>query len=1048
MKLDNGMQVLLIHDPNMGYAARHTKKPANEWVSGHQHRQVLLEDDEEYSYTTAAAIAVAVGSFSDPEELQGAAHFLEHAVFLGCAAYPAEAGLDAFLTRNAGGSNAWTEPEYTCFHLDVDADALPGALGRLAALLRAPLLRRAALAREVLAVDSEFTGTLQSNTARAMQLLSATAAPGHPLRKFSWGNKRSLWDRPEATGVDVQAVLRAHFEKYYGAQNLRAAVLSDRSLDELQALVTAHFGDIARAPLDAPEFGSAGPPFSGNMLYIMPAVGHCHQLTVTWQWPSQRGLYAKKADAYFAHLLCHGGDGSLLSALKRRGWATAVTAGCDEDGMLASSACWLFQVTISLTDAGAAACVADAPAIALRPLDLLFACLGLIAANGINDTIWGELAALADIDFQYQEPADDVDEWVSDLAPALLEHAPQHVLVGPYLYGDFDAAHLHALLAGMVPSAAGTLRVDLLTAGYGDAAAALAGLGVCEVAREPWFGFDYLSMPIPVELIQRWAAAVGSEPLHAARASACDDGVGACDAQASGTDEVLPGELRLPAPNPFVPGCFALVAPATAAQKPAPPTLLVDGPGLRVWHRTSVYNTPAVQVRMRLSSREFYASPQAAAATLLLGALWSGAIAPLCSQAFVAGIDCQSTAHHATRFGFEISVSGFAEPVPRFVEALFDKLRQTMDSVPEGAFVQAAQATLRTLEGRTPPSEDEELDLRAILALERFLVGDAATGATLLAALAATDASALRAFARRACTDLHLEALVIGNITQGPAQRLAEGARSALFGGGTLAAAERPAAGVARLRDGMTYVMREPSAHGDINSVYGAYYQVGVRTPRSVALTDLAVELLSEPLYHQLRTKEQLGYGVEVAVMERCGVLGIVITVATKRELAAVDDRVEAFLSSFERRLSRLSSGAFADYKENVAAERVLLCHSLVDEADLAWEAVARGECDYSMLVHERHTAMALTLKDMRTWYARHLSPSSRTRRKLRVDCLGDSGDSKEQAAVLEDPLAARKHHRVQPHVIDIVDLDLVKSTLETFPMMRSTSNQHVNKVR
>lgn len=52
-----------------------------------------------------------------------------------------------------------------------------------------------------------------------------------------------------------------------------------------------------------------------------------------------------------SHLVGHEGRGSLLSALKSRGWASELSAGVSEQ----SSVGWLFEVSITLTEAGLAA---------------------------------------------------------------------------------------------------------------------------------------------------------------------------------------------------------------------------------------------------------------------------------------------------------------------------------------------------------------------------------------------------------------------------------------------------------------------------------------------------------------------------------------------------------------------------------------------------------------------------------------------------------------------------------------------------------------------
>lgn len=56
----------------------------------------------------------------------------------------------------------------------------------------------------------------------------------------------------------------------------------------------------------------------------MPAVKDTHDLSVVFQFPCMQPHYSSKADHYLSHLVGHEGAGSLLSALKARGWATEV----------------------------------------------------------------------------------------------------------------------------------------------------------------------------------------------------------------------------------------------------------------------------------------------------------------------------------------------------------------------------------------------------------------------------------------------------------------------------------------------------------------------------------------------------------------------------------------------------------------------------------------------------------------------------------------------------------------------------------------------------
>ncbi|CAM9705052.1 unnamed protein product, partial [Hapterophycus canaliculatus] len=57
-------------------------------VSIHNRKVLLISDPE--TKTSAAAMDVHVGHFSDPDDLPGLAHFCEHLLFLGTDKYPDE----------------------------------------------------------------------------------------------------------------------------------------------------------------------------------------------------------------------------------------------------------------------------------------------------------------------------------------------------------------------------------------------------------------------------------------------------------------------------------------------------------------------------------------------------------------------------------------------------------------------------------------------------------------------------------------------------------------------------------------------------------------------------------------------------------------------------------------------------------------------------------------------------------------------------------------------------------------------------------------------
>ncbi|STR44141.1 protease III [Klebsiella michiganensis] len=125
IRLDNGMVVLLVSDPQ--------------------------------AVKSLSALVVPVGSLQDPAEHQGLAHFLEHMTLMGSKKYPQPDSLAEYLKMHGGSHNASTAPYRTAFYLEVENDALDGAVDRLADAIAAPLLDKKYADRERNAVNAELT---------------------------------------------------------------------------------------------------------------------------------------------------------------------------------------------------------------------------------------------------------------------------------------------------------------------------------------------------------------------------------------------------------------------------------------------------------------------------------------------------------------------------------------------------------------------------------------------------------------------------------------------------------------------------------------------------------------------------------------------------------------------------------------------------------------------------------------------------------------------------------------------------------------------------
>jgi hypothetical protein len=198
---------------------------------------VLLWSDAQMD-KAGSAVAFDAGSWSDPSEHAGVAHFLEHMVFMGSARYPEQDVLFAFLAQHGGSGNAYTASETTNYFLEVDPPFLLRATSIMADSVIAPLLSEAAAVAEINAVNAEHAKNRARDGWRIDMLARSFAIPHHELTRFGTGNEETL-------RLSLPA-LRAFHAKHYTASHAAAAVVGPSSLDDLQAVAVAAFGHMPK----------------------------------------------------------------------------------------------------------------------------------------------------------------------------------------------------------------------------------------------------------------------------------------------------------------------------------------------------------------------------------------------------------------------------------------------------------------------------------------------------------------------------------------------------------------------------------------------------------------------------------------------------------------------------------------------------------------------------------------------------------------------------------------------------------------------------------
>jgi insulysin len=400
LTLDNGLKVILLSDPKLN--------------------------------KSSASLAVAVGSYSDPANRQGLAHFLEHMLFLGTEKYPDVADYDNYLKTNGGYNNAYTAGDHTNYMFEIRHEAFEGALDRTAQFFIAPLFTPEFTDREMNAVNSENQKNLENDLWRQYQLTNTLYRPGHPANHFSTGSRETL---SGTTREELLAFYRAH----YSANAMTLALVGKASLDDLEKWARTYFSGIKNQnlkPIDYPADYLV--PKAALRLARVEPIKDLRQLTLEFPLPATRQYWASKPDRLIGFILGHEGAGSLLSTLKAEGLATGLGAGAEANSKDFGS----FNVTISLTPTG----LEKYP----RVLELFFAAVQRLRSAGYPSALFQERAAMARLDETFRDKGEGAERAVQ-LANLLRDFPLEIAEREPYLWLKEDPAAYQLVLNQIRP---------------------------------------------------------------------------------------------------------------------------------------------------------------------------------------------------------------------------------------------------------------------------------------------------------------------------------------------------------------------------------------------------------------------------------------------------------------------------------------------------------------------------------------------------------------------------------------------------------------------
>ncbi|KAI0010148.1 LuxS/MPP-like metallohydrolase [Xylariaceae sp. FL0662B] len=918
--------------------------------------EALLVHDHETD-KASAALDVNVGNFSDEDDMPGMAHAVEHLLFMGTKKYPVENAYNVYLSSHSGSSNAYTGATSTNYFFDISAkpsdgeepsetnlSPLYGGLDRFAQFFIEPLFLPSTLDRELRAVDAENKKNLQSDQWRLHQLEKSLSNSKHPFCHFSTGNFEVLKTKPEAEGIDVRQKFIDFHGKHYSANRMKLCVLGREPLDVLEKWVAELFSSVPNKNLTQNRW-EGEVPFTQEHLCMQcfaKPVMDSRELNLYFPFLDEEHLYETQPSKYISHLVGHEGPGSIMAYIKSKGWANSLSAGAYP---ICPGTPGTFECQIRLTKEG----LKHYKEI----IKVFFQYISLLRQTLPQEWIFEEQKGMADVDFKFKQKTP-ASRFTSKICSVMQKPLPREwLLSGQSLLRRFDPT---SIVKGIELLRPDNMRMTIVSREFP---------GGWD-QKEKWYGTEYKAEGIPKDFLAELSRAVNCS-----------------------TQDRLPA-LHLPHKNQFIP--TKLEVEKKEVEKPAlAPRVIRNDEVVRTWYKKDdTFWVPKANLIVSGKNPVIFASAVNAVKSKLFTDLVRDVLEEYSYDAELAGLDYNVTLDNR---GLFVEVSGYNDKLPVLLEQVLITMRDL--EVKEERFEIIKERLTRGYNNCELQQPFTQIgDYVSWLTSEHDFVVE-----QLVAELPAISAEAVSQFHKQIMSQLHIEAYVHGNLYKEDALKLTDMIENILKPQ-VLPKEEWPIIRSLDFPTGSNYlfqkVLKDPA---NVNHCIEYYLHIGDKGDRTIrAKTQLLDQIMHEPAFDQLRTKEQLGYVVFSGLRGTATTYGFRFIIQSERTSDYLESRIDSFLVAQTASLADMSDTEFESHKRSVIIKRLEKLKNLDQETGRHWTQIANEYYDFEAAQRDAVRVKELTKTEMVEFYNTYVNPTSPTRAKIVVQLIaqGTSPKSKE----------------------------------------------------
>ncbi|KJY83064.1 peptidase M16 [Vibrio galatheae] len=583
---------------------------------------------------------------------------------------------------------------------------------------------------------------------------------------------------------------------------------------------------------------------------------------------------------------------------------------------------------------------------ALTPLGLdfvdeitqaVFSYIDLIATQGLDEWRYLEKKAVLESAFRFQEPTRPLD-LVSHLVVNMQHYRADDVIYGDFMMTHYDESLLKSLLGYFTPD---NLRTTLIAHGYQHDRSA------------KWYFTPYSVASFTAEQI-----ALYQQPS--------------------------PLEFKLPEQNPFI--CYDL-DPKELEITQSVPQVLEELPGFKLWHlQDNEFRVPKGVIYVAIDSPHAVANPRNIVKTRLCVEMFLDSLAADTYQAEIAGMGYNMYTHQG---GVTLTISGFSQKQPELLMQILARFAKRDFS--QQRFDTIKQQLLRNWRNSAQDRPISQL----FNALTGILQPNNPPYSVLVDALESIEVDELASFVDSILAELHVEMFVYGDWTRADALALGNTLKDALrVRNQKYEESLRPLVMLGKNGSFQREVFCDQE-----DSATVLYYQCDDTSPKSIALYSLANHLMSATFFHEIRTKQQLGYMVGTGNLPLNKHPGIALYVQSPNA-APIDliSSIDEFLNAFYMVLLELNEYQWHSSKRGLWNQIATPDTTLRGRAQRLWVAIGNKDTNFNHREVVLEELKTLTKTDMIRFVVNELKP--RTANRLIMHTQGNAHHSAEKLSL------------------------------------------------